>query len=77
MTAPPTIRATRTATPPGVPALVDAEILAVNLVWTLQQLKEHAGLDGVELMTLLVALDAATECQYRIMSLQITEERRA
>ncbi len=75
MTAPSTIRPQRTAAPPATPALVDAEILAGQLVWTLQQIKERGFDDGVSLMELFVAIDAATEAQHRITSLQMREGR--
>jgi hypothetical protein len=72
MTAPATIRPLKTSAP-SVPALVDAEILAANLVWTLWQIQEHTELKGWPAMELFEALDAAKDAQHRITSLQLRE----
>ncbi len=76
MTAPATIRPQRTATPPPTPGLLDAEILAANLVWTLDQIRRYAGLDGLQLMGLLHALDGAEDAQHHITTLQMRLARR-
>ncbi len=71
MTAPLTIRPQRTATPSGIPALMDAEILAGQLVWTLQQIEEHTLTDFFAIRGIRDALDAACDCQHRITTLQM------
>lgn len=75
MTAPTTIKPTRTTTPNAVPALVDAEVLAGHLVYILSEIKQHGHLEGHAFFRLLAALDSATDAQHRITSLQMMEGR--
>lgn len=72
--APSTIRATRTAPPPAVPALLDAQIQAVNLAYTLRQIRDYGGLEGWPAMELLEALEAVEDAQHRIRDLQMREQ---
>ena len=76
MSAPSTIKPTRTTTPAGIPGLVDAEILAGQLVWTLGQIREHADMEWLAARSLEDALDAATLAQHCITTLQVMEGRR-
>jgi len=75
MTAPSTIKPTRTTTPVGIPGLVDAEILASQLVWTLWQIAEHTEPDWFAKMGLIDALESAKDAQHRITSIQMREGR--
>ncbi len=75
MTAPATIRPQRTTAPPATHALLDAEILAGQLVWTLQQIEEHTLTDFFAIRGIRDALDAACDCQHRITTLQMQQGR--
>ncbi len=72
MTAPLTIRPQRTATPTPH-ALLDAEILAGQLVYTLDQIRQYGGLEWHGLMGVIHALDSAKDAQHRITTLQMME----
>ncbi len=71
MTAPLTIRPQRTTAPSGIPALVDAEILAGQLVYTLAQIRQNMDLEWFARMGLRNALDAACDCQHHLTTLQM------
>jgi hypothetical protein len=75
MSAPATIRPIRTTTPPLPHALVDAEILAGQLVHTLRQIKEYGHLEWFAARGLDDALEAAIDAQHRITTLQMMEGR--
>ncbi len=75
MTAPLTIRPQRTVTPSGIPVLIDAEIQAANLVYTLDQIRQYGHLDGWRAMELYEALDSAKDAQHHITTLQGMEGR--
>ncbi len=71
MTAPTTIRPQRTATPTGIPGLVDAEILAVNLAYTIEQIQQNAPLNLLQMYSLLQAAEAVKQCQEALGQAQV------
>ncbi len=76
MTAPLTIRPQRTATPSGIPALMDAEILVTQLTYTLVEIKTHSTLEWFAAQGLQDALDAALDCHHHLTTLQMRLARR-
>lgn len=71
MTAPATIHPSRTTSPPRIYALVDAEILASQLVYALEQIQQSGQLQRWDACTLDDALEAATEARRSLTLLQV------